>query len=50
MVGCAYIEGKVALRLLVTNVSIGRAEIDRYFADLVAEGRVMAGERQTGGK
>jgi glutamate/tyrosine decarboxylase-like PLP-dependent enzyme len=50
MVGCAYIEGRVALRLLVTNVSIGRAEIDLYFADLVAEGRVMAGERQAGGK
>lgn len=44
MVGCAYIAGQLVLRLLVTNPAIGREDIDRYFADLVAAGRELAGE------
>ncbi|MDP3481617.1 MAG: pyridoxal-dependent decarboxylase [Desulfoprunum sp.] len=50
MVGCAYIEERLVLRLLITNVSMGREDIDRYFAELVAAGREMDSEWRAGAK
>jgi glutamate/tyrosine decarboxylase-like PLP-dependent enzyme len=51
MVGCAYIAGRLVLRLLITNRTTGPKEIDCYFADLVAEGQALASEwREEGGR
>ncbi len=50
MVGCGYLEGKLVLRLLITNVFIRREDIDGYFADLVVAGREMEAEWQAGEK
>lgn len=50
LVGCAYIGGKLVLRLLITNVSSSRDDIDRYFAGLVAAGRELDLEWQAEGK
>ncbi|WP_163337251.1 pyridoxal-dependent decarboxylase [Desulfopila sp. IMCC35008] len=41
LVGIAYIKDILALRLLLTNTSVGRRDIDRFFSDLVEEGRQL---------
>ena len=50
MVGCGYIEGRLALRLLITNMSFTRQEVERFFVDLIAMGREMEAESQGGDK
>ncbi|KAB2891772.1 MAG: PLP-dependent decarboxylase [Desulfobulbaceae bacterium] len=44
MVGCAYIDGRLVLRLLVTNVAWTVADVERYFESLIAAGRQLAAE------
>ena len=44
MIGCAYVEGRLLLRLLITNVSIDEGHVERFFADLVGAGRALAAE------
>ena len=41
MVGCAYIDGRLVLRLLITNVSWTVVDVERYFATLIAAGRQL---------
>lgn len=48
LVGIAYIDKQLALRLLVANINISREQIDRFFADLVAAGREIAAEMEAG--
>ena len=50
LVGCAHIGGKLALRLLITNIFSGRDDIDKYFAGLVAVGRKLDFEWQAEGR
>ena len=42
LVGLAYVGEKLVMRLLITNTSVGRPEIDQFFHTLVAQGREMA--------
>jgi glutamate/tyrosine decarboxylase-like PLP-dependent enzyme len=41
LVGFGYIDSKLALRLLITNSSIGKPEIDDFFRKLVATGNEL---------
>jgi glutamate/tyrosine decarboxylase-like PLP-dependent enzyme len=47
MVGCAYIDGQLVLRLLITNVLWDADDVERYFENLVAVGRQLSVERMT---
>jgi glutamate/tyrosine decarboxylase-like PLP-dependent enzyme len=42
MVGCAYLDGLLVLRLLITNVSWSVDDVERYFDNLIAAGRQLA--------
>jgi len=44
MVGCAYVEGRLLMRLLITNVAIDEGDVERFFTDLVNTGRDLAAE------
>ncbi len=44
MVGCGYIDERLALRLLITNVSSTWQDVEGFFADLIALGREMEAE------
>lgn len=44
MIGLAYVDGRLAMRLLVTNPLIGRAELDAFFSSLLRFGRELAAE------
>lgn len=44
LVGIAFIDDLLVLRLLITNTNVGRHEIDSFFASLVAVGRELARE------
>lgn len=41
LVGAAYIDGQVVMRLLITNPAAGKADIDNFFNNLVAAGRAL---------
>ena len=46
LVGTGFAGGQLTLRLLVTNVNVGRAEIDNFFQDVVLSGQTLLAERQ----
>ena len=46
LVGTGFAGGRLTLRLLITNVNVGRAEIDSFFQDVVLSGRILLAERQ----
>lgn len=41
LVGLAYLDTKLVMRLLVTNPAAEKADIDRFFGDLIAKGREL---------
>ncbi|KJS02389.1 MAG: pyridoxal-dependent decarboxylase [Desulfobulbaceae bacterium BRH_c16a] len=44
LVGLAYIDGELAMRLLVTNPAAERADIDTFFGNLIAKGQELLQE------
>ena len=38
LVGVGYIDGKLAMRLLVTNPAAEKRDVDAFFASLIAKG------------
>jgi glutamate/tyrosine decarboxylase-like PLP-dependent enzyme len=44
LIGLAYIDGKPVMRLLVTNPAAERADIDNFFAHLIAKGQELLQE------
>lgn len=48
LVGIAYIGDMLTLRLLITNTSVDRKELDLFFAELVKTGREMVDEGWAG--
>ena len=47
MVGCAYIDGQLVLRLLITNFSWTVDDVERYFATLIVAGRELESQWPT---
>jgi glutamate/tyrosine decarboxylase-like PLP-dependent enzyme len=45
LVGVAYLDGRLAMRLLVVNPAAERADIDTFFNNLVAAGRALCKHR-----
>lgn len=48
LIGLAFIEKKLILRLLVANTNVGRREIDAFFEDVLALGEEMVAEGLAG--
>ncbi len=47
LVGTGFAGGQLALRLLITNIHVGRPEIDAFLEDVAATGRAMLTERRS---
>ncbi len=45
LVGMAYLDTKLVMRLLVTNPATEKGDIDKFFADLIAKGNELLHER-----
>jgi Glutamate decarboxylase and related PLP-dependent proteins len=45
LIGTGYVNGQLALRLLVTNINIGQPEIDGFLQSVVETGRELLAER-----
>ncbi len=39
LVGTGYVDGQLALRLLVTNINVGKPELDTFFENILLTGR-----------
>jgi glutamate/tyrosine decarboxylase-like PLP-dependent enzyme len=48
LVGTGFVNGELTLRLLITNINIGKPEIDTFLQTVIATGRELLAER--GGK
>lgn len=42
LVGTGYVDGQLALRLLVTNFNVGKPELDTFFENILLTGREIA--------
>ena len=45
LIGVGYIDGKLAMRLLLNNPAAGKGDVDAFFASLLAKGRQLLQER-----
>lgn len=45
LVGTGFVNGELTLRLLITNINIGTAEIDSFFEAVITTGRNLLAER-----
>ena len=45
LVGTGYVNGQLALRLLITNINVGKPEIDTFLRSVVETGRELLAER-----
>jgi len=45
LVGTGYVNGQLALRLLITNINVGKPEIDHFFQSVIETGRELLAER-----
>lgn len=44
LVGTGFVGGELVLRLLIANINVGKPEIDRFFATVIAMGRELLSE------
>jgi len=47
LVGTGNVNGEVTLRLLITNINVGKTEIDSFFQAVIATGRELLAEADT---
>jgi len=45
LVGTGYVNDQLVLRLLITNINVGKPEIDRFFQSVIETGRELLAER-----
>jgi len=45
LVGTGYVNGQLVLRLLITNINVGKPEIDHFLETVVTTGRELLAER-----
>jgi glutamate/tyrosine decarboxylase-like PLP-dependent enzyme len=45
LVGTGYVNGQLVLRLLITNINVGKPEIDSFFQAVIETGRKLLTER-----
>jgi glutamate/tyrosine decarboxylase-like PLP-dependent enzyme len=45
LVGTGFVNGELILRLLITNINVGKPEIDTFFQTVIGTGRELLAER-----
>jgi len=45
LVGTGFVNGELVLRLLITNINVGKSEIDTFFRAVIETGRELLAER-----
>ena len=47
LVGTGFVNGEMVLRLLITNINVGKPQIDRFFQMVIETGRELLAERSS---